>query len=258
MSIIETRLRDLDTITLRSGSHRSFDEGACLLEAASWVAGEPFSAYPECVCPVIAAFGRAWNDALPADDRNRLLKPLIPLIIGTRSTPEVRDARAFMAADWAVRVFTPAWLRLAGLAEDAVALESLPELSSVETCRAAMPAIATAKDAAWAAGEAAGLAGEAAWAAAGAAAGEAARAAWAAAGAADGAAGAAARAAWAAARYAAGAAAGDALEDTKRDFQQSALDLLHRMIAVTPESGRMSTPSPAWTPNNGTAEKENH
>lgn len=28
---------DLNTITLGSGSHRSFEQGACLLEAASYV-----------------------------------------------------------------------------------------------------------------------------------------------------------------------------------------------------------------------------
>jgi hypothetical protein len=54
----------------------------CLLEAAAYVAGEPWSDSPECVSPVLAAFGRSWNDAL--DDENRqMLKPFIPRLVGT-------------------------------------------------------------------------------------------------------------------------------------------------------------------------------
>lgn len=52
---------DLDTIELKAGQHSSIDDGACLLEVVSYVAGEPWSDHPECVCPVLGAFGREWN-----------------------------------------------------------------------------------------------------------------------------------------------------------------------------------------------------
>lgn len=135
----------IDSIRLASGSHRTPESGLCLLEAAAYIAGEPHSDHPDCVCPVLAAFGRSWNDSLDDEARNRILKPFLPRLVGTRSTPEVQDARAFMAADWAVRTFTPAWLRKAGLDADAQALEQLPELSSTELCRAAMPIIDRAR-----------------------------------------------------------------------------------------------------------------
>ncbi len=229
MTIIEERL---DTpIILHEGAHDESSGQMCLLEAVAWVVGEPWSDHPDCVCPVLAAFGRSWNDGLPDDEtRTRLLAPLIPRLVGTRSTPEVQDARAFMAADWSVRTFTPIWLRLAGLDDHAVALESLPPLDSVEACENSRAARDAAWDAAWAA------AGVAAWDAAGdaarAAAGAAARdAAWAAAGAAAGA------AAWAAARAAAWAAAwaaaGAALAPAVEACQVSALELLNRMIDLT-------------------------
>ncbi len=48
------------------------------MEAAAFIAGEPWSDHPACVCPVIAAFMRSWNDGLSDKDRNRLLLPLIP------------------------------------------------------------------------------------------------------------------------------------------------------------------------------------
>jgi hypothetical protein len=248
MTIIEDRINQ--PITLKSGAHSPDSGEMCLLEAVAWIAGEPWTDRPECVDPVLGAFGRSWNDSLNDEDRDRLLLPFLPRLVGTRSTPDARDRRAFMAADWAVRVFTPAWLRLAKLDEHAEALEGLPELDSVEVCRAAKPAIeaagaaardaavaaardaavATARDAAGAATRAA--AGDAAWAAAGAAAGgatwdtawaatrdAAGDAAWAAAGA----------AAWAAARD----AARDALAPTVEVLQASAVDLFDRMIEAS-------------------------
>ena len=154
MTIVHPEL--IDTIVLRHGAHQRPEDGTCLLEAVAWIAGEPHSDHPDCVCPALAAFGRAWNDALDDEARNRILKPFIPRLVGTRSTADVQDARAFMAADWAVRTFTPAWLRKAGLHDDAAALEQLPEMTSTELCRAAMPTITEARKKAAAAGDAAG------------------------------------------------------------------------------------------------------
>ncbi len=157
-------------ITLAAGSHEKFSEGVCAMEAVAYVAGEKFSDHPKCACPVIGAYMRAWNDALPQADRDRLLLPLIPRLVGSRSTKAVEDRRATMAADWLVRVHTPAWLRLAGLTEHAATLASLPEITDFAKTPALMPALTAArKDAA----AARAAARDAAWAAAGAAAGDA-------------------------------------------------------------------------------------
>ena len=217
----------LDTFALYAGSH-SPNGHACFMEAASQLANERWSDHPACVSPVIAAFGRSWNDSLPDADRTRLLKPFVLKVIGTNTGPEDDEIRAWMACDWLVRTFTPVWLRKAGLADDAAALENLGELTTSGLVDEALPMIREARksaDAAWAAAwdavrDAAGdAAGAAAWDAAGAAVRDAA---WAAAGAAAGA------AAWAAA----GDAAGAALADTVTELQASASDLLDRMCAV--------------------------
>jgi hypothetical protein len=160
----------------------------------------------------------AWNDGLPSDaDRDRLLKPLIPEIIDTRSTPAIQERRSYLALDWLIRVFTPKWLDMVpSLAPHAKALRDLQEIADL------------------AGASAAGASVNAAWDAAGDAAGDAARAA--AGAAARGAAGAAAwDAAWAAgaAAGAAGAAAWAALKPTTEWLQASALDLVHRMIACS-------------------------
>jgi hypothetical protein len=86
--------RSFDVITLEEGSHDNPEDGMCAMEAIAYVQGEPFSDSPACVCPVIAAFMRTWNDDLPDADRDRLLKPLLPLVIGTRSTPAVAEGGA--------------------------------------------------------------------------------------------------------------------------------------------------------------------
>jgi hypothetical protein len=249
---------------LEVGSH-SVNSKACVMEAVAFVAGEAWSDHPECSCPVISAFLRAWNDALPDDERDSLLRPLIPRLIGTRGTASLERRRSLMAADWLVRTHTPAWLRLAGLTTHADALSGLPEITDMAQIPSLRGSIEAAQRDADAARVAAwDAAGAAAWAAAGAAAGAAARdaagaaagdaawdaardaarvAAWDAAGAvAWAAARAAARdaagtVAWAAARAAAWDAARDAagaaLRDTRKTLQQSALNLVERMISAT-------------------------
>jgi len=246
---------DLDRLVLKAGSHRSPDEGLCLLEATAYLAGEPHSDHPHCASPVIAAFGRSWNDVLNDEDR-QFLKPYAAKLIGTAASPEVEDMRAWMALDWLVRTYTPAWLRLAGLDDQADTMAGLPEFKKgmdVPSIRPAIDAVRTDARAAWAA--AGDAAWDAAWAAAWAAAWDAARAAArAAAGDAAGdaardaardaawdAAGAAARAAaWAAARAAAWAAARAAARDrlapTVLELQGSARDLMVRMISAGVQS----------------------
>jgi hypothetical protein len=231
---------DLDTLVLDKGSHRSPADGMCVMEAVSFLAGEDFTDAPECTSPVIRAFLVSWNDVLSDDDR-QALKRYVPLVIGTRGTPADEVRRAWMATDWLVRVQAPAWLRLAGLGEQADVLAALAELTP-GTCPSILPALEAVRSdaaAAWAAAGAAAwaaawdaaraaawaAAGDAAWAAAwdaaraaaGDAAGDAARAA-----AGDAAGDAARAAAWDAARDAAGAAAGDAARAAAWDAARAA------------------------------------
>ena len=224
------------TITLTRGAHETRAAGVCLLEAAAWFAGKSHTDHPACVSPVLAAYGRSLNDALP-DDSRQLLVPFVPLMPGTAGDG-LDEARGYLALDWLIRVHTPAWLDLAGLADEARALRDLSRITDLAAAQAARPVVLTARNKATAARDAAGAAaGAAAWAAAGAAAGDAAwdaagDAAWAAArDAARDAAWAAARdTAWAAARAAAGDAAWDVLAPTVTQLQESAIVLFSAMI----------------------------
>src|SRR5277367_1055911 len=130
MQVIEERWLKVKGLSLGKGAHDP-NSTFCVMEAVAFVAGEKWSDNPECCCPVISAFLRSWNDGLPSDaERDRLLKPLIPKLVGTRN-PVLEEKRSLMAADWLVRVHTPVWLRLAGLVKQAESLEQLPEIVSM-------------------------------------------------------------------------------------------------------------------------------
>jgi len=208
--------------TLAAGGHQPDDNAMCVMEAVAFVAGEPWSDHPLCACPVIGAFMRAWNDGLPDDERDTLLRPYIARLVGTRSTKAVQQRRSDLALDWMVRVHAPVWLDLSeALSPHAPAMRALPALHSKKARESATPVLAAAaqgaaaaraaawdaaRDAAWDAARDA--ASDAAWDAARDAAWDAARdAAW------DAARDAARDAAWDAARDAAWDAASDAASD---------------------------------------------
>ena len=215
---------DLSTVRFGGGSHDATtvptgDRDLCIMEAVAYMAGEPWSDAPSCASPVISAFLRTWNDALSDEDRDRLLPAAVwvPRLVGSRGDDATEERRAYLALDWLIHVYTPAWLDLVpSLAGHAAALRALPEVVDVLTARVVADVVRAARDAA---GDAAG---DAVWDAAGDAARDAAGdAVW--------------DAAWDAARDAAGDAAGDAarvaLRPTVEMLQRSAIALLDRMLA---------------------------
>jgi hypothetical protein len=207
-------------IRLAKGSHPDQacdDAERCLFEWYNWLTRQAHTdSCPPGVSPVLHQFGMSLNDALPDDTRQQLARFLpngTSPLAGTAGDGK-DETRGFLALDWLIRTYLPAWLDLAGLADEATALQELEPIRHLEAAEAAGPVVRRASDKAAAAGAAAGAA---AWAAAWAAAGAAARAAawdaaWDAAGAAawDAAGAAAGAAAWAAAGAAARDAAGDA------------------------------------------------
>lgn len=81
------------TVRLSRGMHRSAQEGACVMELASMLAGEPFSDRPRSVCPVIGAFLRIYNDRLD-DDRRQDLYPYAAKVVGSAASEDVLRARS--------------------------------------------------------------------------------------------------------------------------------------------------------------------
>jgi hypothetical protein len=137
------RLAKLDEIELEHGSHTRRSAGMCAMEAVAWLADEKHTDSPACVSPVIATFLRRWNDDLD-DEGRQMLKPLLPRVIGTAGDGK-DELRGWMAADWLVRVHTPAWLELAGITESAAALRALPPLRDLATLDSARPCLEEAR-----------------------------------------------------------------------------------------------------------------
>src|SRR5688572_5251644 len=147
---LASRLAEIMARPIAAGAHQSMEDGMCIMEAASYVAGMPWSDSPPCTCPVIGSFLRSWNDGLPSDsERDRLLKPLLADIINTKSTPEVEERRSYMALDWLIRVHTPAWLdRVEALKPHALSLRSMEEIADLSGATAAGEKVGAARDAA--------------------------------------------------------------------------------------------------------------
>jgi hypothetical protein len=195
IEIDAARWEEVQKRGLEVGAHSSPTQGFCAMEAVAYIRRQPHSDHPPCVSPVIAAFMRSWNDGLPNEQRGILL-PLLPKLINTLN-PELEERRSLMAADWLIRTHTVAWLRLAGLNDNADALANLPEITAMAQVPSIRGPIEAARKNASAARAAAGAA---AWDAAGDAAGD---------------------AAWA------------KLAPTKDELQQSAIKLVERMSELS-------------------------
>ena len=87
---------------LSSGAHDTPKDGACIMEMASYMAGEEWSDQPQCVHTVLSTAARSVNDALGDDARQRLL-PLLMRFLDTNTTPYealepvLREAHADLA-----------------------------------------------------------------------------------------------------------------------------------------------------------------
>ena len=163
---------ELIPAVLLKGQHPEGQKGAvdaCVMEAVAYVAGEPWSDRPACASPICTSFAISLNDVIEDDERRtELLKPLIPLLAGSRTNDADELKRSYLALDWLIRVYLPTWLSLVpALATNASALLELPPITDASGFGASVQELlqgsrrrsAAAGDAAWdAAGAAAGAA----------------------------------------------------------------------------------------------------
>jgi hypothetical protein len=96
------------TITLSKGKHDSPEDGACVMELASMLAGEPFNDRPRSVCPVIGSFLRAYNDRIDHGRRQDLYS-YATKVVGSRASQDVQQARAERLSAWALELRWSAW-----------------------------------------------------------------------------------------------------------------------------------------------------
>lgn len=87
------------TTRLDAGRHESPEDGACVMELASMLAGEPFTDRPHSVSRTIAAFLRAYNDRLD-DERRQDLYALASRCVGTAGHEGVEAFRTSRLIAW--------------------------------------------------------------------------------------------------------------------------------------------------------------
>jgi len=140
---------------LSRGRHRNPKKGACFMELASYLAGEPWSDHPSCTHSLLASLARDVNDHV--DDHTRLrLAPLIPEVIGLKGHDPHVDA-------WIAREAALAALPVTAAERQGVAavgllrcervlnqLDGLPKHHIDERTAAALDAVPHARD--WARG----------------------------------------------------------------------------------------------------------
>jgi hypothetical protein len=135
-----------DPYLLAAGPHRRPRGRRCAMEWVALIAGEGHTDRPSTVSPVLAAFARSWNDALPDRDRQRL-RPYLGRMIGT-AADGLDEWRAWLCADWLARTCAPALLAHAGIESE---LQELAPLVGERSARRAEPPLAAARAAAAAA-----------------------------------------------------------------------------------------------------------
>jgi hypothetical protein len=120
------------TIKLGKGKHSSPEDGACVMELASMLAGEQFSDHPQSVCPAIGSFLRAYNDSI--DDRRRQdLYAYAAKVVGSRGSIAVERARADRLGDWAAELAPRHWKRLLPERLRAIASQRRPPAEAAGT-----------------------------------------------------------------------------------------------------------------------------
>ena len=92
--------QSFQTTRLSAGKHAAPDQGACVMELASMLAGETFTDHPRSTCPVIGTFLRDYNDRI--DDRRRQdLYAYAARVVGSRGNRTVRRERGALLRAWA-------------------------------------------------------------------------------------------------------------------------------------------------------------
>lgn len=118
-------VRDIWRFDIIVGNSLHPRDGACVLDAVSWLMYGALGDHPDCVCPVIAEYVRLINDCLPHPDRQRL-RAYIPRLIGTVDRHAESQRQDFLNLE-IYRVYLPSVLRAVNEIELAVAYAAAAE-----------------------------------------------------------------------------------------------------------------------------------
>jgi hypothetical protein len=94
---------NFQTIKLSKGKHSSPEDGACVMELASMLAGEPFTDHPRSVSRPIASLLRTYNDMIGNKPRQDLYA-YASRVVGTADCQQVEEARTRRLLEWGAQM----------------------------------------------------------------------------------------------------------------------------------------------------------
>jgi hypothetical protein len=103
-------IKDIWRFEIRVGNSKHPRDGACVLDAVSWLMYGVLGDHPECVCPVIAKYVRSMNDCLPNRARQKL-RSYIPHLAGS-GDDDAQTARSEFLEQQVYHVYLPKLLRM--------------------------------------------------------------------------------------------------------------------------------------------------
>ncbi len=118
---------DLDQIHLTSTPQRRRGHNVTILELAAWLGGQPHSDNPVGVSPCAASFVRRWSADLDPANRQHLVARA-PALPGSAGDEGVEQERRWAIAEWLAYDHASAWLRVAGISDNAGLLDQLGPL----------------------------------------------------------------------------------------------------------------------------------
>jgi len=136
---------NIENLVLTKGSHKTSDDGMCVMEAVAYFNNEPHSDKPQCACPVLTSYLIVLNDDMNNEER-QALKPYILRLIGTRD--ENSKKRMDILLHHTIVKIIPYALRLAYLEENAIEMEAVKSGDYAAAKAAAKSAESAAKAAA--------------------------------------------------------------------------------------------------------------
>ena len=133
--MIALALEKIEPLRMCSGQGDVKNGELCVMQMIDYATTGKTTDFPECVSPVIRRLAIRLNDRIRDDaERRALLWPLLPMMVGTRTTPADDVTRGYLAVDWLVRECLPTWMRLTpSLIATADALAALPAITDRAT-----------------------------------------------------------------------------------------------------------------------------
>ena len=128
--------------TLTRNSHRTPDDGMCVMEAVAYCVGEKFSDFPTCTPREVSRLAQRINDGYWDSDEARTdaLSPLIPMLASCERSDGSSQIRAFMCADRG-RLWAADAVELRGFSDHAETIRAIPTIVDHETAVAARTTI---------------------------------------------------------------------------------------------------------------------